>query len=61
MTIFETLKRMQRLPRTHRIAFLKSLLKLEKPRSVRAVELGAALKREMNAQIKFEIRQGAAK
>lgn len=60
MTIFEPLKRLQRLPRQHRIAFLKSLLELEKPRSVRAVELTAALKRERTAQLKSENRSLAS-
>ncbi len=56
MTIFETLKRMQRFPRHHRIAFLRSLLQQTTPRSVRHVELYVALKRELTAQLKAENR-----
>jgi hypothetical protein len=56
MTIFETLRRLNRMPRHHRIAHLKALLANEKPRSVRASELSAALKREVTAQIKRENR-----
>lgn len=56
MTIFETLRRMQRLSRVHRIEHLRSLLQLAKPRSVRAVELEVALKREVTAQLKSENR-----
>jgi hypothetical protein len=56
MTIFETIRRLNRMPRHHRIAHLKALLANEKPRSVRASELSAALKREVTAQIKRENR-----
>lgn len=55
-SIFETLRRLNRMPRHHRIAHLKALLANEKPRSVRATELAAALKREVTAQIKRENR-----
>ena len=60
-TIFETLKRMQKLPRVQRIEFLRSLYQLTPPRSVRHEELRIALEQEVRAQLKYEIRQGAAK
>jgi hypothetical protein len=56
-TIFDTLRRLNRMPRHHRIAHLKALLANEKPRSVRASELSAALKREVTAQIRDESRE----
>lgn len=56
MTIFDTIKRLNRLPRHHRIAHLKALIKQEKPRSVRRNELTAALQREMTAQLRTENR-----
>lgn len=56
ISIFETLRRLQRLSRQHRIAFLKSLVDLEPKRSIRRVELECALKREMTAQLKSENR-----
>lgn len=56
MTIFETLRKIQRLPRAHRIAFLKSLQQLCPERSIRWVELNAALKREVLAQLRAENR-----
>jgi hypothetical protein len=56
-SIFDTLRRLNRMPRHHRIAHLKALLANEKPRSVRASELSAALKREVTAQIRFESRE----
>ena len=43
-------------PPPHRIAHLRSLLKLCPKRSVRAAELRAALKLEMTAQLKKECR-----
>jgi hypothetical protein len=54
--IFTTLKRLHRLPRPHRIAFLRSLVQLAPPRSIRRVELESALKREVTAQLKREAR-----
>ncbi len=56
MTLFETMKRMQRLSRPHRIAFLRSLLQLTPTRSVRHAELYAVLKRELTAQLRSENR-----
>lgn len=56
MTIFETIKRLQRLPRPHRIAHLRALVKQEKPRSVRSIELLAALRGEVLKQIRAENR-----
>lgn len=56
MTIFETLRKLNRMPRHHRIAHLKALQDLEKPRSIRWVELNAALTRERTAQLKRENR-----
>jgi len=56
MTIFETMKRLRRLPRHHRIAHLKSCIKQEKPRSVRWQELVAALRQEMVTQLRVENR-----
>ena len=55
-SFYETWKRLQRMPRHQRIAFLKDRIALEKPRSVRAVELGIALKREVTAQLRSENR-----
>jgi len=52
--IFTTLKRLQRLPRPHRIAHLQALVKAEPPRSIRRGELEAALKAEMTAQLRKE-------
>lgn len=60
MSIFETLRRMQRLPRADRIAFLKSLVESEKPRSVRRSELEIALKREVTTQLRAETKQKVA-
>lgn len=60
MTIFETLRRLQRLPRPHRIAFLRSLLQLAPPRSQRAIELQVALKQEVLKQLKAENRRVVA-
>lgn len=55
-SIFDTLKKIQRLPRHHRISFLRSILKLTPKRSVRYVELSVALRREVLAQLKKEVR-----
>ena len=55
-SLFETLRRLQRLSRPHRIAFLRSLLQLAPPRSQRHAELYGALKRELTMQLKFEMR-----
>jgi len=57
--IFTTLRKIRRLPRPHRIAFLQSLTVLEPPRSIRRAELEAALKHEMTAQIRKENRRSA--
>lgn len=56
MDIFSTLKRMQRLSRPNRIAHLKALVALEPERSIRRNELEAALKREVTAQLRAEVR-----
>jgi hypothetical protein len=57
--IFTTLRKIRRLPRPHRIAFLQSLTALEPPRSIRRAELEAALKAEMTAQLRKENRRSA--
>lgn len=54
MTIFETLKHIQRLPRHHRIDHLRKLLKITPPRSQRYTELYVALRSEMNKQLRKE-------
>jgi hypothetical protein len=59
MDIFTTLRKIRRLPRPHRIAFLQSLTALAPPRSIRRAELEAALKYEMTAQIRKENRRSA--
>lgn len=56
MSIFEILKRLQRMPRIHRIAHLQALLRAEKPRSHRYAELWAALRKEVLGQLKTENR-----
>lgn len=56
MTIFETLKRLQRMPRIHRIAHLQVLVRNEKPRSNRRAELMAELRKEVLGQLKTENR-----
>ena len=55
-SIFETLRRIQRLPRPHRIAFLRGLLQHTPPRSQRYTELYVALRSEINGQLKKENR-----
>jgi hypothetical protein len=57
--IFTTLKRLQRFSRPNRIAHLRALASLEKPRSQRRQELEAALRREVLAQLKAENRSAA--
>jgi hypothetical protein len=47
---------MQRLPVKHRIAFIKSLLKVEKPYSQRRCELEDLLQVEVLKQLRREIR-----
>lgn len=54
MTIFKTLRHIQRLPRLHRIDHLRKLLKLAPPRSQRYTELYVALRSEMNKQLRKE-------
>lgn len=56
MTIFETIKRLQRIPRPHRVAHLRALVRLERPRSQRRAELMAALCKEMLSQLRKENR-----
>lgn len=46
--------RMKRLPLHHKIAHLKALVKDEKPRSVRRIELEALLKDCMTKQLRKE-------
>lgn len=50
------IRRMQRLPVKHRIAHIKSLLKVEKPYSQRRTELEDLLQVEVLKQLKREIR-----
>jgi hypothetical protein len=50
------IKRMQRLPAKHRIAHIKSLLKVEKPYSQRRCELEDLLQVEVLKQLRREIR-----
>jgi hypothetical protein len=50
------IKRMQRLPVKHRIAFIKSLLAVEKPYSQRRCELEDLLQVEVLKQLRREIR-----
>jgi hypothetical protein len=50
------LRRMQRLPVKHRIAFIKSLLAVEKPYSQRRCELEDLLQVEVLKQLRREIR-----
>jgi len=50
------IKRMQRLPAKHRIAFIKSLLAVEKPYSQRRCELEDLLQVEVLRQLRREIR-----
>jgi hypothetical protein len=45
---------MQRLPLHHQIAHLRALVELEKPRSVRRIELEALLKERLTKQLKRE-------
>jgi hypothetical protein len=47
---------MKRLPLHHKIARLKALVKEEKPRSVRRIELEALLKECMTKQLRKENR-----
>jgi len=58
--IFSTLRRLLRLPRPHRIAFLQSLTALAPRRSIRRAELEAALKHEMTAELRRENRRKSA-
>ena len=48
--------RMKRLPLHHQIAHLRALVKGEKPRSVRRIELEALLKERLTKQLKRENR-----
>jgi hypothetical protein len=50
------IRRLQRLPAKHRIAFLRSMLKVEKPYSQRRCELEDLLQVEVLKQLKREIR-----
>jgi len=47
-------RRMQRIPLHHQIAHLRALVDLEKPRSVRRIELEALLKERLTKQLKRE-------
>ena len=49
-------RRMQRLPLHHQIAHLRALVDLEKPRSVRRIELEALLKERVVKQLRKENR-----
>ncbi|MGW1422711.1 hypothetical protein ACWAT4_21655 [Bradyrhizobium manausense] len=52
-------RRMQRLPLHHQIAHLRALVDLEKPRSVRRIELEALLKERLTKQLRKENRSAA--
>ena len=54
--IFTVMRRLRRLPRQHRINYLRSLIAVELPRSQRRQELEAALRHEILAQLKQENR-----
>ena len=53
----EILKAIRPLSREHKIYYLRGLIAIEKKRSLRRIELEAALKLIMNQQIRSEIRQ----
>ena len=53
----EVLRRIRPLSREHKMAFLRSLISLEKKRSWRRAELEAVLKAIVNQELKFEVRQ----
>ena len=55
--ILTTLMRIRRHPRHIRIAILRAEIEASPPRSVRAIELTAALKREVLAQLRAENRE----
>lgn len=59
-SIFETLRRIRRLPIIHQVDHLRSLIKQEPKRSIRRGELEAALKSVMLRQLRIENRGKAA-
>lgn len=54
MTLFQTITRLKRLPRHHRIAHLRSIILTLPARSIRRQELEAYLVIEVMAQLKKE-------
>lgn len=51
-SIDEVARRIARLPNIHQIAFLRDIVALESPRSVRRIELELMLQDRMTKQIK---------
>lgn len=56
-SIAEILRRSRTLPPIHQAAYLRGLIALEPKRSIRRVELEAALKDVINRQLRRESRQ----
>jgi hypothetical protein len=54
--IAEVLRRIRPLTRQQKIFHLRGIIASEKKRSIRRVELEAALKAIVNAELKFEVR-----
>ena len=54
------LRRIRPLAPVHKVAHLRAILAQEKPRSIRRVELEAALKEIVNRQMRRENREDAA-
>jgi hypothetical protein len=54
--IFEIQRRIRRLARPHRIAFLRNVAALEPERSIRREEILALLRDEMRKQLRSETR-----
>lgn len=52
MTISQIATKIARLPNVHQIAFLRTIVAQEKPRSVRRIELELMLQDRMTKQIK---------
>jgi len=56
-SLAEILRRARALPPIHQAAYLRGLIASEPRRSIRCVELGAALKDVIHKQMRREIRQ----
>ncbi len=56
MSITETILRLSRLPRHHRIAHLRAVIPLHPARSIDRKHLEEYLEREVRAQLRKEIR-----